>query len=200
MIDRNPIDKKIEKPPMPSRGGELCLSAWDTVLVIDASPKDFKQAMEFMYLTGARPQVIYLAEARHYNRQAKCLVLDDHKTKAHQQNLVVHLCPKAIAIVEELVAKHPTGKLFRRRHGGNWNSHHITTRIATIRRRLPLVKNIFARGARHTYAVDALKSGVKVETVASLLGHKGIGMVMTHYAPLTTLAEQAQDALKRFRN
>jgi len=52
-------------------------------------------------------------------------------------------------------------------------------------------------GSETTFAVEYLKTDMRVENVSKLLGHKSIEVTQRHYNPWVT---KRQDRLKRNRN
>ena len=56
-----------------------------------------------------------------------------------------------------------------------------------------------AYGYRHTFATEALASGVSDAQVAALLGHSSTATLHKHYSHLTSQATAMREALSRVR-
>jgi len=56
-----------------------------------------------------------------------------------------------------------------------------------------------AYGMRHSYATEALASGIPDTTVAALLGHTGTAILHKHYSHLTSRADVLRQAAAKVR-
>jgi integrase len=74
----------------------------------------------------------------------------------------------------------------------------IVTTMRRVRRRAG-VPHATAYGYRHSYATEALSSGVPDAQVAALLGHRGTGMLHRHYSHLTSRAQLLREAAGKVR-
>ena len=100
-----------------------------------------------------------------------------------------------------LVAKYPTGPLFRgnRNHKGS-SRNGIRCRFRRLRAKLPHLKGVVSYTARHTYTTEALTNGVGLLEVAELLGHKSTEMVQQHYSHLDQKTQHMLEAAKKARS
>jgi integrase len=112
----------------------------------------------------------------------------------------VFLPPELVEVCKRLVAKYPTGPLFRRASGKPFpEAYYLPRLVRVLRRKLGLPESVTPYGYRHTFATDALSNGVPEAHVAELLGHSGTAMLHKHYAHLGTKAATLRAALGRMR-
>jgi len=156
----------------------------------------FGEFITVVYETGARPSEIAKLTAENYMKDAKMLFLRQHKTDKSGRPRLIHLTDKCIEILDKLVAKYPSGVLFRNREGRAWHCRSWGSRIRTLRKRLGVPKTVVLYGARHQFATDLLKKGVADVLVASLLGHKGTDTLHRTYSHVDNAAQALRDALK----
>jgi integrase len=134
---------------------------------------------------GVRPQQIREVTAKHVTSCRTMWIFKSHKTaKKTGKPLIVYLPPCLQTITRILVAKHPTGPLFRNALGRPWKSDTVTQRMERLRRRLNLPEGTVAYLYRHTLATDALVAGHSTAIVAKLLGHSDTRMVAKVYGHL----------------
>ncbi len=96
-----------------------------------------------------------------------------------------------------LVAKHPTGPLFRNSRGKPWNRNAIRCRFRRLRKKLNLDKGVVAYAYRHTYTTAGLEGGVPIATMAELLGHTSTDMINEHYGHLDQRTAHLREAARR---
>jgi integrase len=126
-------------------------------------------------------------------------VLSEHKTAGKTgRPRVVYLTPATVELSRRLAAEHPEGPLFRGpRSRRGFSGNGVRCRFRNLRARLPHLKGVIASAYRHSFATDALASGVGVAQVAELLGHTGTETVMRHYQHLRERTEHLRAAAER---
>jgi integrase len=110
---------------------------------------------------------------------------------------VIYLSPSAVELLRELVARHPTGVLFRNGKVNPWTRQTWAFSFSRLCKRCGFKVTVY--GYRHGYATDLLAAGVPEAHVAELLGHAGTAMLHKHYAHLGTKAAALRAALGRVR-
>jgi len=73
----------------------------------------------------------------------------------------------------------------------------VCSRFRRLRGKLPHLKDAIAYAYRHSFATDALTSGVGVAQVAELLGHRDATMVHRHYGHLADQIEHMKEAARK---
>lgn len=130
--------------------------------------------------TGARPSE--LAKARPGDLRGTRLVLSEHKTDGHGEERIIQLPPQAVALLEKLRRKTNRTLL------GIASCRHLWRKI----REDAKIDDLRMYDLRHTFASLGLSSGLTLERVGELLGHRST-QTTSRYAHL--IDDQAkQDA------
>lgn len=196
-LTKNPV-QGLKKPPKQSRGRKAIISAENHAKLVEHAVGDFGQFLQLLWLTGCRPGELSGLTAADVDLPNQCIILAQHKTveQTGRDRLIV-LPDEAVSILRWLIAKHPEGLLFRGRNG-RLTAQAIGRRLAWLCQKAG-VKSCIAYGYRHTFATDALASGVPDTHVATLLGHQGTTMLHKHYAHLGARAQVLHQALDNIR-
>ena len=135
--------------------------------------------LDFLYMTGCRPQEARCIEARHVNDDLVIFPIDE--SKGELESRVIYMIPKAKAIVDRLAKENPTGVVFRNSKGTPWTKNSIKCRLTRITKKVGF--RVIAYGARHSWATNALvDGGVDPISVAHLMGHRDTTMVSRVYS------------------
>jgi integrase len=198
-LPRNPI-AHVRKPKPLTRDRVLAPEERRLILASIKGPA-FRQFVNAMTLTGCRPGEVATVTAADVDLGTGLWVLTKHKTaKKTGRPRIVYLCPEALELTRELVARHPEGPLFRNSRGKPWTRNAVRIRFRNLRKKHPTLKGVIAYAYRHSFTTNALENGVGVAQVAELLGHTDTQMVMRHYSHLnqrvTHMREQAARATR----
>jgi integrase len=196
-LDRNPV-AGIRKPKKQSRGRKAVISAEDHAKLVTHAEGDWKDFLQLLWLTGARPGEIAGLTAEDVDLSSKTVILCEHKTaeQTGKDRLIV-LPDEAVDILQRLIANHPTGLLFPGEKGQRLNANNVSCRMRRLCKRAGV--KAFCYAYRHTFATDALADGVPDAQVAALLGHQGTAMLHKHYSHLTARAKALREALSNVR-
>jgi integrase len=96
----------------------------------------FRDLLDMAWHTGARPQECVRVEARHVELEHRRVVLPPAEAKGKKRFRVIYLNDAALALVQRLVAAHPTGPLFRNRDGNPWTAWAVNNRFCRFQLRL----------------------------------------------------------------
>lgn len=208
LIKDNPI-KSLEMPRLASRGLEVVLSPEQAVKVYQVAKGSTRDLIAFLRDTGCRPGEAAMAEAKHYDPQLRAIVIPaqgregeaTHKTARTGKPRVIYLRGEAEKLVLKLLRRHRKGPLLRssRPHRVGdakgqcwaWTSEAIKEALGRLRKKTG-IKRLMAYSFRHTFAVVALRSGVRIERLAEIMG-TSVQMIIKHYGHL---ADQT-DLLRR---
>lgn len=197
VLQPNPV-KGVEKPAAVSRARTLSREGRAEILA--AIPDEqFRSFVEAMQESGARPSEVARVEAADINLEMGVWVLHRHKSgRKTGRPRVVYMTERLKAIVRPLMAKHPDGPIFRGpRYGRPFGRQGICSRFRRLRKKLPHLKDAIAYAYRHSFATDALVSGVPIAQVAELLGHRSTEMVTRHYGHLADQVQHMRDAARK---
>lgn len=208
-LTRNPLPG-LESPPLRSRGRETLLSPDQRSLIRQLAAAD--QGTHFLDLvicleeTGARPGELLGATASAWDERRSALVYFPettrranefaHKSRASKERVIL-FTGEALAVIRKLLARHPSGPLFRTRTGRAWRANYLNQLFVKMRRAVGhpgLVPYSF----RHTFATDWLSAGRSVDQLAALLGNTP-DVIRAHYSHLLGRVDALRDDLTSFR-
>lgn len=164
------------KKPAGKRRETILTSKERATIIAAARDASFRDFLEILQETGARPQEIRAVEVRHVDPEQRLWIFppDEHKTGGKTgRSRVVYLTPKAWKITKRLLVKFSAGPLFRNSRGAPWTQTAIRCRFRRLRKRLAgkVPADLCAYVFRHSFATDALERGVDPITLAELMGH-----------------------------
>jgi integrase len=199
VCDRNPF-VAVKKPPVGRRDRILKPEEKEEILRT-IKDKPFREFVFALYETGCRPSEVARVTAENFDAERGLWVFGQHKTKKKTgKPRVVYLTPAMVELTKALVAKYPTGPLFRgNRNHRAFTRNGIRCRFRRLREKLPHLKDVVSYTARHTYTNEALCNGVGLLEVAELLGHKSTEMVEQHYAHLDQKTQHMLEMAKKAR-
>jgi len=119
-----------------------------------------------------------------------------HKT-AKVKDRVIFLTGPTLEAVKQLVQRYPTGPLFRRKNGGAFGKVSIVDRFMKLKKRLKM-PGLTAYSYRHTFAMEMLKAGIDVDSLAELMGNSAT-VIRLHYSHLLADAKGLRAKLERFK-
>ncbi len=164
---------------------------------METAEGDFLDLLVVLKESGARPQELRLAEAKHFDREGRRLYFPKpiKKVRGEQRERIIRLEGRAFEIVQRLALKYPNGPLFRNERRNAWTKNALNWRCKRLREKLGF--RICPYALRHTFCTDALTRGVDPLTVAELMGHRDGQMVMRVYQKISKRDDHLRDALKR---
>ncbi|WP_437230218.1 tyrosine-type recombinase/integrase [Planctomicrobium sp. SH661] len=189
VIRVNPLER-VERPAATARECYITPEQFEKIMGA-ISDHQFKDFVSILRETGCRPQEGRNIEARHFDRLGQTIVFPREESKGKRHARVIVLTPTALAIVQRLVLKNPTGPIFRNLAGRKWTKDALNNRFSRLSEKLgfPVSSYFF----RHAYCTDALINGVDPITVASLMGHTSLKMIQEVYNKI----RMRQDHMKK---
>lgn len=180
LIRHSPV-AGIEKPTPESREAVISQAQFEDVLSL-VRDQEFRDVLEFLWHTGARPQEFRVVEARHVD--GRKIVLERRISKGKKRRRTIWLNAEAHAIVERLAKRCPEGPIFRNTRGNPWNKNNMSCRFSRLREKTG-IDELCAYTLRHSYATRRLKEGLDSVSLGVLMGHANpsmIGEVYQHVA------------------
>jgi integrase len=189
----------LEKPAATHRDFVITEKQFQAMQAL-VTDEEFKDFLQFAWLTGVRPIEARLLEAKHIDHANKIAVFPPKESKGKKKSRVVHLVDEAYAIAKKWAKRHSTGPVFRNLRGRPWTAYAINCRFNRMEDDLGFKP--FAYAIRHSYIHNGLTKG-KVDPVvmATLAGHADTTMIFKVYGHLLKdtkfMREAADKALSR---
>jgi integrase len=152
-------------------------------LYLMAASQPLQDVATLMVETGARPEEIFRLRRENVNLEQGYLSVPFGKTKAARRK--VSLTERASTVLEKRLAKAKGGYLFPGGRDGGDASRPIVklnnAHAGALRR--SGVSQFRLYDLRHTFATRAAEAGVDLVTLAAMLGHSRVQMVMRYAHP-----------------
>lgn len=160
----------------------------------------WKDFVECLIETGARPIELARATAADFDAAAGTLQVANKTAKATgRATRPIVLSSRAAEIVGRLASEHPTGPLFRNKHGGPWTGYAWTKRFKAARERAGLPAGFTLYSLRHAMATDCIEAGLHPQVIAELMGHASPDMVSRVYQKINQRRSVLRDAVRKVR-
>ena len=185
----------LKKPKQTPRDAYITAEQWAKVL--ETAEGEFLDLLIVLKESGARPQELRLAEAKHFDREGRRLYFPKpiKKVRGEQRERIIRLEGRAFEIVQRLALKYPNGPLFRNERRNAWTKNALNWRCKRLRDKLGFA--LCPYSLRHTFCQDAINRGVHPVMLAELIGHANALMVMKVYQKASKCEGDLQAALKR---
>jgi integrase len=179
LIDHSPI-AKLQKPS-PGRRDNPVTEEDHRAIIAATKSEAFRTVLTIAWETGARPQELLRAEARHFDKNLSALVFPPDEAKGHRWR-VVYLSPTARKLVEKLVQQQQTGPLLRNDRGKSWTISATSCAFGRVKKKIG--KRFCLYDYRHGWATAALERGIDPVSVSVLMGHADSSMLCRVYQHL----------------
>ncbi len=193
-IQLSPV-RHIEKPTPARREKVITPEEYRAIPAHYKEVDPFRDLLVFSWETAARAQESRIIEKRHDRPERKRIEIPPGEAKTKRWR-IVFLTDAADAIVRRLVARHPTGPLFRNVDGEAWTMHSTSCRFGRLEKKLKC--RYCMTNFRHTWATRMLEGGMDHLTVSALLGHSNGAMPAKVYAHLDQSKDYLADKLQAF--
>lgn len=193
-LERNPL-RGVNRPRPRSRECYVCPEQYMQVEAAVSGRPEFKDLLIVLHDTGARPDEIRRAEARHIDHAHRLIVFPENESKGKLDKRTIRLSPRAYEIVKRLTESTPDGPLFRTRKGNQWRREALAHEFKKLSNKLGFP--ITAYALRHTFITNALERRVDPLIVANLVGHRDTKMIYRVYGHLNLKQEFMADELNR---
>jgi integrase len=190
-ISKSPV-RKVKVPPQYSRGDDAYLEPEQWAQVLTCDDADLLDLLVVMHETGCRPLEVRKVESRHFDRTAKCWEFPIADSKGKKEKRVVLLSDRAFEICQRLALKNPDGPIFRK-GDRPWTASSLDVRCARLSRKLNF--RVTPYFVRHTFATEKIIKGVDLVTIATLMSHVDLKMLMKVYQHVRKRGEHLRKAL-----
>ena len=217
-IEASPI-AKVRKPASRPRDTIVTGEQWDRLSEVlrsrGRSGQSLLDLLTLMRQTGCRPLEARTVEARHLDRKARCLVFERELSKGQSEDStverrVVPLADEAFALCDRLAGERPRGPMFCKWTGKPWTNRDLKDYFGRLTRPMPrkdrktgkpyqstpaLNFPVTAYVIRHTWATEAIERGLDLVTIATIMGHKDLSMLMKVYQHIKKKQEHLRSAV-----
>ncbi len=156
------------------------LSTEEEQLYLSVASQPLYDVAVLMLQTGCRPEEIYRLCVENVNFEYEYLQISFGKTKAARRK--IPLSKVAFEILERRVAKAKGTCLFPHQHDPNKPMLKVNNAHFGALNRCKLKFRLY--DLRHTFATRAAMSGTDIVTLAALLGHSRVQMVLRYAHPV----------------
>jgi integrase len=195
LLDTNPLSDYRKNARCGKRQTFITLDQYKTLKAACSDPA-FKDLLEVLWETGARPFEVFQATARHFDPTAghlRYIRANGDKVKSHATR-TIWLSQRALEIVAERVQRYPEGVLFRNGYNQKWTVTACSRRLAALRRATGLTVTLY--DLRHGFAHHHATKGTNIVTLAALMGHSSIKTLAEVYAHVGDNAECMRAAVR----
>ena len=150
-------------------------------VVAYCADSDFRQIVQGGLITAARYEELCLMKVGDFNAETEQVFIPFSK---NGEARYIDLKPEDVAFFTELTHGRPLNEfMFLRADGDAWSESEQKRRIDEAVKAAGIAKHApFHVATRHTWATNAARAGVPLQTIMYRLGHKDIRTTMRHYA------------------
>ena len=171
-LKTNPI-QFLEKPKANKRETPVTRCEYKALLANVSKKDPFYDLVVFSWETGCRPQESFRFTSGDVDEKNMRIVMENPKARGPKWR-VIHLNKKAMKIVKK--HKNDDGPVFRNSRGNPWTPNLCSNRFDRLKEKVGRLIALY--DFRHAYGTDMLKDGVDPLTVAELMGHTKVKMLM----------------------
>jgi len=172
---RKPILDDIEKPAGRMRE-RLPTEAEVEQIKAQAAPA-FRLVYQALRQCGARPNELARATVAHWDRDARQIVLTEHKTaRKTGQARRIAVGEKLQGLLNESLGDRTSGPLFTTPTGRAWTTESLSSSFRKARNAAGLDRSIVLYSARHEHGTAVYRLAGEL-AAATALGHSGTGML-----------------------
>ena len=190
-LESNPIIY-LEKPKPEHRECPVTRDEYDAILANTSRDDPFYDLIVFSWETGSRPQESLRFQWPDVDEKNMRIVVENPKSRGPKWR-VIHLSEKAL----EIVRKHGGGEgpVFKNTKGNPWTPNACSNRFDRMRNKIGRMIALY--DFRHAYGTDMLKNGVDPVTVAELMGHTNVKMLMENYQHVSQDVDYIQQQISK---
>ena len=179
-VKSNPV-QFLEKPTARRRETPVTRKEYNVVLKNVNKRDPFYDLIVFSWESGCRPQESLRFSADDVMVNKKRIIIENPKDRGPKWR-VIHLNSKALRIVKKHIKLQPQGPVFRNTTSQPWTPNSCSNRFNRLKKKVGRTISLY--DFRHAYGTELLKAGVDPVTVAELMGHTDLKMLMEIYQHL----------------
>lgn len=197
-VRENPL--KLMPKPRPEKRTEVITPAEAEIFASGIACQAFRDLVTALRETGCRPGEIYTLTADRVDLEAGTWrVHNKTRRKTGEKYRTVYLSDAALELSRRLAGENASGTVFRNGKGKAWTSQAVDRRFRVRRKALKLPDSCIPYAFRHLYVTDCLEKGIPPLTIAELVGHADLKMIMAVYSKLRHRTEHLAEAARKAR-
>ena len=179
LIEIDPVEH-LEKCSPEAREDYVTPEQW-AYIENNVPDSPLKDLLVLAWDTGMRPQELVRIEARHFRKDERIVVFPAAESKGKKYARTVYIASdRAMEILSAYAKKNPEGPILANTQGNPWNK--LSTNCAIRRLNEKYGIKIHLGAFRKGYCTQALQNGVDPVTLAKLMGHRDVTMIMKVYS------------------
>jgi site-specific recombinase XerD len=193
IFSKNPLAGMKRSKPLPR---QRAITEVEYLSLLRATDSDFRPLLFALRQTGARPSE--LRELKWENVRGDHLSLWEHKVVGKTRKpRVIHLTPCMQRFLGVVRKRSRSEYVFLNAKGRPWTMDAVRQRVARLKAKLGLSKDVCTYLIRHAFGTNAVLNGVDVATVAELMGHSSTEVTTGVYVHLAGQKSHLQNAVSR---
>ncbi len=180
LLAKNPLKGlKREKPVTKRR----CLTEGEYCSLLRGARRPLRLFLWALMETGARPSE--LRRLKWNEVKADTFEIEKHKTaKKTGKPRIIYVTARLQRHIAQLKKRFASPYVFVNSLGEPWTGNAVVQQVNRIKQRCHLADDVCVYMIRHTFATWALMRGVDPVTLAEILGHKDMEMIINVYQHL----------------
>jgi integrase len=148
--------------------------------------------------TGCRPKEVWTLTGDRVDLDAKTWqVIDKNRHRTGRKHRTVYLSTTMVELSRILIARYGDGVLFRTSEGEPWSRESMGHAFRRLRKKMTYGPEFIPYAYRSLFITDALVRGVNPATVAELVGHANLKMIMRCYSKLKHRTDHLREAVEQ---
>jgi integrase len=196
LVTVDPI-RGCERPPARRREHGLTPEQADTIRAAILEGDPFGAFYDFVRQTGCRLSEAATLTADRVDLGAGIATVVCKLTRSSGTTRPVYLSHGAVAILERLVASHPTGPLLRNHYGQPWTPSSVGIRFRRLAKATGIEHGCHCHSLRGLFADQHLIAGTSPAVVAALLGHSSPRITLACYSRVASRSAELLAAVRR---
>ncbi len=176
-------------------------TGWEYRAMLRAGKPIYRRVLVFLEATGCRPKELCSIRWTDWRREARKVVLDEHKTrKKTRQPREIYLGVVGTKLLEWLWARRLPGQefVFLNAYRRPWARETLSKKFRRLRNKVGLPRDCHQYGLRHKLGFESMESGNGEMVTAQLLGHRDLRSTR-RYVHMDQQNALMQAAIERIR-
>jgi integrase len=186
--------------PRPKRREEILTGKQVATLLKACQGRALHDLIVALRETGCRPGEVCRLEGTGVDLDSRTWEVGNKTEHATgEETRTVYLTDLMVDLSRRLMERWPEGPIFRNERGRPWTRSGYGHEVRKLAAALKMGPEAVAYSLRHLYVTDGLEKGIPPATLAELVGHKDVTMIMRIYNKLKKRTEHLHEAARLIR-